>query len=468
MSCSANPTSWGDCVGGAIGGALGSAGKAVAGGVFDSIAQAFGQAAAAAVTWLWRQIDSATAIDLTGDGIANLLAITGVIAGIIAVAMFAIQVIASALRQDAGGLGRAVRGMLIAFVGAVFAITTTQLLLAAVDDICDGVVRAATGENVTGIGRKLVALQALSALNSAGLFLFAIVLLIAVVVIWAALMIRKMLIIVAAVFAPIAFSGATSDLTRGWVRRWIELTVALICSKLILVLIFMIGLALVDGAGETGGATDQVTNLAIGALTLLLAGFAPWLAIKTVHFAGDAFHHVHAQAVAARSGGAALIAAPQKANSLHAQATSLRSRLTQPTSSPPASSPNGTGPDPQPTATGRPEPPPGPGTPGPSSGGPSSGPTSGPNSGSNSGPAPAGGGGPTSAPADGAGAAGPVAAGAVEAVKLPSRAANTLGRHLDTATPAPVQPSPAGRPPAAPPPKTSPPGPEAHANGDRS
>jgi hypothetical protein len=129
-----------------------------------------------------------------------------------------------------------------------------------------------------------------------------------------------MLIIISAVFAPVAFSGAASDISRSWVRRWIEFTLALVFSKLILVIIFMIGLSVLQGAGQTssGGnnATNSITNLVIGALTLLLAGFAPWIAIKMVHFAGDAFHAVHAQASTAAAGGQTVVNAPQKVGAL--------------------------------------------------------------------------------------------------------------------------------------------------------
>ena len=55
-----------------------------------------------------------------------------------------------------------------------------------------------------------------------------------------------------------------------------------------------------------------MTNVAVGSLTLLLAGFAPWIAIKMVHFAGDSFHAVHAQAATAASGARSVVAAPQK------------------------------------------------------------------------------------------------------------------------------------------------------------
>jgi hypothetical protein len=159
--------------------------------------------------------------------------------------------------------------------------------------------------------------------NPAGLLLISLVVIAAVVVVWVALMIRKMLIIISAVFAPIAFSGAASDVSKSWVRRWIEFTVALVFSKLILIIIFMIGLSVLNGVGEPSGAggggrasaSQSITNLAVGTLTLLLAGFAPWIAIKMVHFVGDSLHMAHAQAATAGAGARTVVAAPQKVSS---------------------------------------------------------------------------------------------------------------------------------------------------------
>ena len=315
MSCWLDPMQWGLCAGVAAGNAT----VAVLS-VPDGIAHSFGEAATSAVTWLWQQVSDATTIDLTSPGIRGDLAITAAIAAVITMALFCIQVIGSALRGSFAGLGRSVRGLLIAFAGAVFAIGATQLLLAAVDALANGVVQAAAGQNMAGVGASLVAVTSLGVLGWAGLLLMSLVLLLAVAVIWCALMIRKMLIIVAAVFAPIALSGGTAEITKGWVRRWIELIVALIFSKLILVVILLIGLSMVNGAGATASTTNQITNLAIGTLTLLLAGFAPWMAIKMIHFAGDAFHHVHAQAGAAGMGVAAAVAAPQKASMMYSGA----------------------------------------------------------------------------------------------------------------------------------------------------
>jgi hypothetical protein len=301
--------------------AVGGVSKAVAGDVFGSIANYFAGLANAAVSWLWDQLDAATSVDVASAGIRRDLIATGSIAALITVTLFLVQVIASILRQRPGGLGRAVRGLGISFVGAAFAVATTQILLGAVDAVATGVVHYALGTDVKGLGSKLIVASTMNAItNPAALLLMSLILIAAVIVIWVALMVRKMLIITSAVFAPIAFAGATSDISSSWVRRWIEFTVALVISKLILVMVFMIGLSVLEGGGETPGgptshATQSITNLAVGALTLLLAGFAPWIAIKTVHFAGESFHAVHAQGAAAAAGAQIVIAAPRKFSS---------------------------------------------------------------------------------------------------------------------------------------------------------
>lgn len=294
--------------------------------VFKSIAKDFGTAAANACTWLWGQLSSATTIDLTSAGIKTDLLATGAIAVIICMGLFVIQVLASALRQDMSGLGRAARGLPIAFIGAAFAVAATGILLTAVDSLSAGVVQYAVGTNIQGMGQKLVVVTVLTQLSDpAGELLLALVVLLSVVVIWVAMMIRKMLIIISAVFAPIAFSGAASDISKGWVKKWIEFTAALVFSKLILVIIFLIGLSVLDGAGTAGsaGAAAKVTGLACGALTLLLAGLAPWMAIKMVHFAGDSFEHVHAQATAAAHGARQVAEAPQKVRNASQKAQSM-------------------------------------------------------------------------------------------------------------------------------------------------
>ena len=98
---------------------------------------------------------------------------------------------------------------------------------------------------------------------------------------------------------------------------------AMIASKLLLVIIFMIGVSVMEGAGISAhpGPGQQLTQVATGSLILLLAGFAPWLAIKMFHFTGDALHTAHASAATASNGARAVLGAPQKVNTMHSQAT---------------------------------------------------------------------------------------------------------------------------------------------------
>jgi hypothetical protein len=298
-------------------GCAASLAKSAAGDAFSSIAHDFGHMADSAVNWLWAQTSDATSVRLGGAGFHLDLGIVATIAVTVAVGLFVIQVMASTLRRDPSGLGRAVKGLLVAFLGAGIAIGATNTLLAAVDALSAGVVQAATGQSLPQVGHAILTGSTISqaSSNPAAIIIFSMAALLAVAFVWAALTVRKVLIVISAVFAPLAFAGSLADFTVSWVRRWIEVTVALIVSKLILVIIFVVGLdMLVKGVGQAGsGDTQRATQAVSGLLVLAVAGFAPWLALKLVHWSGDQFHQVHGLATASAAGAHKAIQAPQKA-----------------------------------------------------------------------------------------------------------------------------------------------------------
>ena len=309
----------------ALGGLLGQGASAIASSAFGQIANDFGSTAAHAATWLWAEIGSATSVGFGGGAFLKLLGITIAIAVMVGMALFVIQIITSVLRRDPAGLGRALRGLLIAFLGGAASIGVVNILLGAVDALSNGVVQAATGDTVSSLGKAVLGTVVLtsSTLGPVTVILLSVLVLAGVVAIWFAMTIRKLLIIVAAVFAPVAFAGALADVTTGWVKKWIEGMLALIFSKLILVIILVTGyFALVKGVGSpvtnTGIShpTEAVTELAVGGLILMMGAFAPWIALKTVHFAGDHMAQVHAHSQSATAGASAVIAAPQKMSSM--------------------------------------------------------------------------------------------------------------------------------------------------------
>ena len=95
------------------------------------------------------------------------------------------------------------------------------------------------------------------------------------------LLVRQALIVVAVVVAPLAFAGGTARFTSGWVRRWVQVTLALILSKLAIVLVFVVAV------GMLGDATG-IGALLSGLILLLLACLAPWACFKFLEFAGTA------------------------------------------------------------------------------------------------------------------------------------------------------------------------------------
>jgi type IV secretion system protein TrbL len=307
-------------------GCLAGAAKSVAGDAFDSIAKDFGKVADSAINWLWGQMSSATAVHLGGAAFGVDVGIVAAITATAAVGLFVIQVITSTLRRDAGGLSRAVKGLLVAFIGGAIAIAVTNVLLGTVDALSAGVVRQATGTNIGGMGRAVLAAGAISSVgNPAGVMLLSLAALVAVAIVWVALMVRKVLIIVSAVFAPLAFAGSLADITVAWTRRWIEVTAALIFSKLILVIIFVVGWGVLDGGvGQAGsGVTQSVSQVVAGILILTVAGFAPWMALKVVHFSGDQFHQLHTLGSSVTAGASQAACAPQKVQSWQSTAKSM-------------------------------------------------------------------------------------------------------------------------------------------------
>lgn len=301
-------------------GCAASLAKTAAGDAFSSIAHDFATTAASAVDWLWAQLGQATAIQLSGPGFRLDAGIVTAITAVVAVGLFALQVTASVLRRDPGGLARAARGLVVAFVAGGAAVAVTAAALAATDQLSSGVVQAATGGTVTQLGQTLLAGKALvdATTNPAGLMLLALAALVAVAVVWVALAVRKILIVVSAVFAPLAFAGSLADITVAWTRRWTEITAALIVSKLLLVLIFVVGLGMLVGhLGQAGaGATQTATQGIAGVLVLALAGFAPWMALRIIHFAGDHLGQLHALASTTTHGARTAVAAPQKVAAL--------------------------------------------------------------------------------------------------------------------------------------------------------
>ena len=306
---------------------IGHLGASVTNSVFSSVATAFANTADSAINWLWSQMTSATSISFGGAAFELDLGIVSAIAAVVCIGLFIIQLATSALKRDGTGIGRALRGLVIATVGCAITLASLDLLLAAVDQLCTGVVSLATGDSISTLGAKIIDPAMFTGLvaGPGAILILSLIAIVAVAVVWFALVVRKMLIIVTAIFAPLAFAGGVADLSRGWVRKWLEAMLALVFSKLILILIFIIGLGVLGGMGSPQDAVglSRITGDITGLLILLVAGLSPWMALKLVHFTGEHMATLAGSATHATSGATRIIGAPQKVASMRSTAHTL-------------------------------------------------------------------------------------------------------------------------------------------------
>jgi len=100
---------------------------------------------------------------------------------------------------------------------------------------------------------------------------------------------------------------------------------ALVFSKLILIIIFVIGLGVLGGMGSATGGTPltSITGEITGLLILLVAGFSPWMALRLVHFTGDHMATMGQSASHASAGASTVVGAPQKAAQMKYSAMTL-------------------------------------------------------------------------------------------------------------------------------------------------
>ena len=269
-----------------VSGAVGGVGAFAAGRILDSIGGAFASAAESVMNAVFDAISSTTTVDLTAQYVTRNAAALGSVGLVLIVGLFVVQVVGAAIRREPGGLARAVTGAGLATLGTAAAAAVVQALLIAVDGICDGIAGLA-GTSIQGAARDLIDAALLTEVATAGtagaggalLIIFGLLFILGAALTLGTLLVRQALIVIAVVVAPLALAGGASRITSGWVVRWVQVTLALILSKLAIVIVFVVAIGMV---GEATG----IGALLSGLILLLLASLAPWACFKILDFAG--------------------------------------------------------------------------------------------------------------------------------------------------------------------------------------
>lgn len=274
---------------------------------FDWLAQAMGAAAGWLFEAVWAVFDTTTLVDVTSDEYLGVYNIVFGIAVFVMLLFFCLQLITGLIRRDPGALTRAALGLAKSVLGSFIAVTLTALLLEVVDQLSLGTIQAA-GETTESMGDKIAALAAgLTAINIAAPGVGAIITIFmaglaisAAAIVWLSLLVRKALILVAVVLAPLAFAGASWDASKGWIGKWAMFVIALAVSKLVLTVMFLVAITQVSAPIEADLAS--VSDPLAGVVLMLMAAFAPYMTYRFLSFVGvDMYHSIGAEQEAKQS-----------------------------------------------------------------------------------------------------------------------------------------------------------------------
>lgn len=276
--------------------AAGDAAGAVVTAPFDWLAQAMGGAAAYMFKSVWTAIDTTTYVDVTSGEYTQVYNILFGVAVVVMLGFFMLQVIGGMIRREPAALSRAALGIAKSILGSFVALALLATALEITDQLCVGIVNAA-GTNMDEMGDKIAALAAgLSGISVAApgagavvtIFLAGLAI-IGALIVWISLLVRKALLLLAIVFAPIAFAGASWDHTRSWLSRWATFVIAMILSKVVLVVMFLLATSQV--AAPIDADLKSVSQPIAGVVLMLMAGFAPYMTYKAIAFMGFDMHH---------------------------------------------------------------------------------------------------------------------------------------------------------------------------------
>lgn len=210
------------------------------------------------------------------------------IAAVVLLAFAFLGVLQGLLHGDVGLMIRQVVGKLpLAVIGMVVTVAAVAKMLDLTDALSAAVLVTTDDEALRFLSGFGVAVTG-AAPNFAAVVL-GLAAVIAALVLWVELLVRASLIYLLVAISPLGFAAMLWPSARGFLRKTVELLIAVILSKFVIALALSIGVAALAGAGEaaqgTGGAGSGLTTLLVGTVVVGLAAFAPFIVLKLVPLA---------------------------------------------------------------------------------------------------------------------------------------------------------------------------------------
>ncbi|MGQ4336456.1 SCO6881 family protein, partial [Streptomyces hayashii] len=175
-------------------------------------------------------------------------------------------------------------GVLFAFCAIAF----TTVAVEVVDAVSDGLFKTAH-LNIESAVRRIVKVNQIAGLSGMGWLVAVVAGLGAAVgafLYWCVMMVRKVGILVMVTLAVFASAGGGWEVARRWRKGWIEATATLVVSKLLMTVIFILGIAAM-GKTEAKDGIAALADVMSGIVIMILVLLCPYAVFKFVHWAAD-------------------------------------------------------------------------------------------------------------------------------------------------------------------------------------
>jgi hypothetical protein len=212
----------------------------------------------------------------------------GSLAAVFALPLLLLSVLQGVFKREGGVIARAAFVQLpAAFLLTAIAVTVVQLLLQLTDQMSAAVagsVGSDANEFFEDTGKALGSVAtATGGTNPAPLFavfLAAFIAAIGAFCVWLELLIRAGAIYVAVLFLPFTFVAMIWPATARWCRRLVEILLAVIFAKFVIVAIMALAAA---GLGQSRGE-EAFQGVLAGAALMVLAAFSPFVLLRLIPF----------------------------------------------------------------------------------------------------------------------------------------------------------------------------------------
>jgi hypothetical protein len=276
----------------------------------DWMAKSAGELAAASADLAAKAIDATTRVDLNAGWFRDNYEMILPIGLVVLVATFCAQLVRAAIRRDGQALTQAFTGTASGVIFAFAAIALTTVAIEVVDALSAGLFKAANTDIASAV-RRMVNVNQIPGLAGLGWLVAVFAALgaaIGAILYWCVMMVRKVGILVMVTLAVFAGAGGGWEAARRWRKGWIEATATLVVSKLLMTIIFVLGIAAI-GKTEAKDGLAALADVLAGIVIMILVMLCPYATFKFVHWAaegtdGEAIH---------RAGGAGAQLAKQHA-----------------------------------------------------------------------------------------------------------------------------------------------------------